>query len=123
MKKNIYAIGLLLLLGYFGTFFGWWGLFVIALAVGFVLQLHGFQSFLSGLIGGVLFFGLYAYYLDFQNQSQLSTKMAALLKFDPFIPTLLIGGILGGLGMLCGKYCRDLILGEQKKNRYRGKYS
>ena len=31
MKKNIYAIGLLLLLGYFGTFVGWWGLFVIAL--------------------------------------------------------------------------------------------
>jgi hypothetical protein len=49
--------------------------------------------------------------------------MAALLKFDAFLPTLLIGALLGGLGMLCGKYCRDLFFGEQKKNRYRGKYS
>ncbi len=123
MKKYIYAIGLLVLLGYAGTFIGWWGLLIVAAVVGFVFQMHGLQSFLIGMIGGALFFGIYAYWLDLYNESQLSTKMAALLKFDAFLPTLLIGALLGGLGMLCGKYCRDLFFGEQKKNRYRGKYS
>lgn len=123
MKKNLLGIFLVLVLGYLGSFIGWWGLIVIAAVVGFGLQLHGFQSFFSGLLAGGLFFGIYAYFLDYANQSQLSSKMAELLKFDPLIPTIIIGALLGGLGMLTGKYIRDLILGEQKKDRYRGKYS
>lgn len=123
MKKNIIGIVLILMLGYWGSFIGWWGLLVVAAVVGYGLQLHGFQSFISGLLAGGLFFGLYAYFLDYANQSQLSTKMTELLKFDPLIPTIIIGALLGGLGMLTGKYIRDLTLGEQKKDRYRGKYS
>jgi hypothetical protein len=47
-------------LGYLGTFIGWWGLLVVAAFIGFVLQMHGLQSFLTGMVGGALFFGLYA---------------------------------------------------------------
>ncbi|MCH2023145.1 MAG: hypothetical protein MK207_11770 [Saprospiraceae bacterium] len=108
--------------GYLGTFIGWWGLAIIATIVGFVFQMNGFKSFLSGFIGGGLFFGTYAFVLDAANESRLSSMMTELLQFDPFWATVLIGAFLGGLGMLCGKYLRDVISGEQKNVRYRGKY-
>lgn len=110
------------LLGYLGTFFGWWGIVIIATIVGFAIQIHGGLSFLSGLLGGALFFGVYAYVLDSANGSQLSSMMAEVLKFNPFWPSVAIGGLLAGLGMLIGKYARDVLLGEQSKPKYRGRY-
>ena len=109
--------------GYLGTIIGWWGLVVIAAIIGFIFQMHGFKSFLSGFIGGAVFFGAYTLILDAANESKLSAMMTELLEFDPFWPTVLIGALLGGLGMLCGKYLRDVFGGEQKKIRYRGKYT
>jgi hypothetical protein len=109
--------------GYLGTFVGWWGLVVIAAIIGFIFQMHGFKSFLSGFIGGAVFFGTYAFILDAANESRLSAMMTELLKFDPFWPTVLIGAFLGGLGMLCGKYMRDVFSSDQKYIKYRGKYT
>lgn len=111
-----------LLLGYLGTLVAWWGLALVAALVGFALHEHGGLSFLSGFLGGALFFGLYAYYLDSANQGQLSGMMTTVLQFDPFWPTVVLGGLLGGLGMLTGKYTHDVFLGEQKTPKYRGKY-
>jgi hypothetical protein len=110
------------LFGYLGTFFGWWGIVLIAVIVGFAVQIHGGLSFLSGLIGGALFFGVYAYLLDSANASQLSDMMGQVLPFNVFWVTIAIGGLLGGLGMLTGKYARDAFLGEQSKPKYRGRY-
>lgn len=110
------------LFGYLGTFFGWWGIALVAIIVGFAVQIHGGLSFLSGLIGGALFFGVYAYLLDSANGSQLSGMMEEVLLFNPFWATIAIGGLLGGLGMLTGKYARDAFLGEQTKPKYRGRY-
>lgn len=109
-------------LGYLGAFIGWWGIALVAGIVGFAVQSHGSLSFLSGLLGGGLFFGLYAYLLDSANEGQLSTMMEEVLSFHPFWPTVLVGALLGGLGMLTGKYARDAFLGEQKVPKYRGKY-
>lgn len=110
------------LFGYLGTFFGWWGIVLVAAIVGFALQIHGGLSFLSGLLGGALFFGVYAYLLDSANQSQLSDMMGQILPFNVFWLTVAIGGLLAGLGMLTGKYTRDAFLGEQSKPKYRGRY-
>lgn len=110
------------LFGYLGTFFGWWGIVLVATIVGFAIQIHGGLSFLSGLIGGALFFGMYAYFLDSANGSQLSGMMTEVLSFNPFWPTVAIGGLLAGLGMLTGKYARDTFLGVETKPRYRGRY-
>ena len=54
--------------GYLGTFIGWWGLVVVAAIVGFIFQMQGFKSFLSGFIGGAVFFGTYAIILDVANE-------------------------------------------------------
>lgn len=110
------------LFGYLGTFFGWWGIVLVATIVGFAVQIHGGLSFLSGLIGGALFFGVYAYCLDSANGSQLSGMMAEVLSFNPFWPTVAIGGLLAALGMLTGKYARDTFFGVEAKPKYRGRY-
>ena len=123
MIKFFTAASAIVVFGYFGTFLGWWGLVVVAAIIVFVFQLHGLQSFCSGFIGGTLFFLIYVLLLDSANEGRLSGMMTELLQFNPFIPTLFIGAFLGGLGMLSGKYLRDLITGENKQVRYRGKYS
>lgn len=110
------------LFGYLGTFFGWWGIALVAAIVGFAIQINGGLSFLSGLLGGALFFGVYAYLLDSANGSQLSNMMGQILPLNVFWTTVAIGGLLAGLGMLTGKYARDAFLGEQSKPKYRGRY-
>lgn len=122
MIKFLGGTAAVFVLGYLGTFIGWWGIALIAAIVGFATQIHGGLSFLSGLLGGALFFGVYAYLLDSANGSQLSSMMAEVLKFNPFLPTVAIGGLLAGLGMLTGKYARDAFFGVQTKPKYRGRY-
>ncbi|WMX13009.1 MULTISPECIES: hypothetical protein [unclassified Aureispira] len=122
MIKFLGATLAIFVLGYFGTFIGWWGIVVVAAVTGFIVQIQGGLSFLSGLLGGALFFGLYTYYLDNANGGQLSGMMTEVLKFNPFLPTVAIGALLAGLGMLTGKYARDAFFGEQKKPKYRGRY-
>lgn len=123
MMKFFAAASAIVTFGYFGTFIGWWGLLVIAAIVGFIVQIHGFQSFFSGFLGGAVFFSIYVLLLDSANEGRLSGMMTELLQFDPFFPSVFIGAVLGGLGMLSGKYLRDMISGENKTARYRGKYS
>lgn len=122
MKSFVLSILAIALFGYIGSCIAWWGIVLIALIVGFIAQIHGGLSFLSGFFGGALFFGAYTYYLDTMNEKILSTMMAEVLKFDPFLPTVLIGAVLGGMGMITGKYLRDSLFGEKKVVRYRGKY-
>ncbi|MBL4648846.1 MAG: hypothetical protein JKY03_03875 [Aureispira sp.] len=122
MIKFLGGILAIFLFGYLGTFFGWWGIVLVAIVVGFALQIKGGWSFLSGLLGGALFFGVYTYILDSRNGSQLSGMMQEVLTFPPFWPTVAIGGLLGGLGMITGKYARDTFLGVETKPKYRGRY-
>ena len=110
------------LFGYLGTFFGWWGIVLVATIVGFAVRIHGGLSFLSGLLGGALFFAAYTYLLDSANGSQLSGMMTEVLKFDPFLPTVAISGLLAGLGMITGKYARDTFFGVEAKPKYRRRY-
>ena len=123
MMKFFAAASAIVVFGYSGTFLGWWGLVVVAAIVGFFVQINGLQSFVSGFLGGAVFFTIYVLLIDSANEARLSGMMTELLQFDPFFPTVLIGAVLGGLGMLSGKYLRDIISGENKKVRYRGKYS
>jgi len=125
MAKFIVGIAAIVALGYLGGFIAWWGIALVAGIVGFVLQMHGALSFFSGLLGGGTFFGIYAYFLNTANDSILYNKMLLLfdsLPLEPFKLTILIGALLGALGMLTGKFLRDMLFGESKANKYRGRY-
>lgn len=122
MKNILVGILAIFFLGYLGTFIGWWGIVIIAAIVGFVLQMHGGVSFLTGLLGGALFFGVYTYYLDTANEQILSSMLDGLIPVQPFWTTVLIGALLAAMGMLTGKYGRDAFMGERRVAKYRGKY-
>ena len=122
MKEFLVGIVLTVLLGYPGSLLAWWGIVWVGLGIGLVLHRHALVAFGSGFLAGALFFGGYAYWLDQQNGQQLSAMMEQVLKFDPFLPTVLVGGLLAAMGTLTGKYARDVLFGERKVARYRGKY-
>lgn len=122
MTKFLIAVVSIVVLGYLGTFLGWWGIVLVAAMVGFAVQIHGGLSFLGGLLGGGLFFGIYINIIDQANEGQLSAIMSEMLPFNPFLVTVAIGGLLAAMGMLVGKYARDAFLGEQRNVRYRGRY-
>lgn len=102
----------------------WWGFVLIAMGIGAALNLHGGLSFLCGFLTMALVWGIHTWLIDSANGGQLSAKMASLLQFGSATTlwwiTLLIGGLLGGLGMLTGKFGRDMVLGASAgKARYK----
>lgn len=88
--------------------------------IGFVYQMHGFKCVISGGLAGAITFGIHIYIIDQQNASRLSKMMEEILKFDPFTTTILLGFLLGALGMMSGKYLRDLF-GVKKKDKFQRK--
>lgn len=108
------------LIGFSLSYFIWWGMMIGAFVIGFVYQMNGFKCLFSGGFAGALTFGLHIYIIDHQNASRLSKMMEELLKFDPFVSTIFLGFFLGALGMLSGKYLRDLF-GVKKKDKFQRK--
>ena len=122
MRNFLIGVIAIVLLGYFGGFTAWWGVALVALIVGFALPMHGGLSFSAGALGGSLFFGIYAMVLDSANASILSSKINQVFPFDTFVATVAIGALLGALGMISGKYLRDVVLGEPQKGKHRNRY-
>ncbi|MCP4438545.1 MAG: hypothetical protein GY810_06335 [Aureispira sp.] len=121
-----FFIGLIALasLGWLGSFIlPWWGIALIAAIIGFALQMHGVLSFLCGILatGGLYFVHLNM--INTANEGLLVSKIAVIFNIGSpsllFWISLLIGALLGGLGMLTGKYGRDAILGPKETGRRR----
>lgn len=124
MEIRNFFIGLaaILLFGYLGGFIAWWGIALVAMIVGFALQMKGGWSFLCGLLGGGGFYAIYCGIINSANNNILSDKMNIIMKFDTFWVTILIGALLGAMGMLTGKYMRDVATGEVQQGRSRSRY-
>ena len=87
----------------------WWVIIFIAFLVLMLFHLPAKSSFLSGAIGGGLYFLVSTLYTDIVNGSLLSQKIAILFGLpSPYIFIListLIGFISGGLGgLLANKF-------------------
>lgn len=104
----------LLLLTFWLTtlFLPWWVLLIPAFLLGAVLFESSLRSTITGFASGFTAWGLQVLYIDFANQSILSSRMAELFgvgsSWFVILITLLIGGILGLFGTLLG--CRFRIL-------------
>lgn len=93
----------------------WWSAIVPAFILGLGLQMKGIFSFLCGLLAvGLFWFGM-AYWSNSLNGGILLEKMSSILPFGSPNATLIgvgvLGGLLGGLAMLSGKYLRDIVSG------------
>ena len=112
--KFITAIILVALLGFASGFYlPWWSIALAAfIGSGVVQQGHG-RSFLAGFIGIFMLWGSLAWWIDTDNNSILSHKIAQVLPlggsgFALILLTAFIGALVGGFAALSGSYVRKL---------------
>ncbi|MEI6947733.1 hypothetical protein V9K67_11110 [Paraflavisolibacter sp. H34] len=108
MIKIIPAILLIALLSFFaGLYFPWWSLAPVAFAVALLLRPAPLWAFVSGFAGVFLLWSILAGWIDAQNDSLLSRKVAQLFSLGPsslllILVTALVGGLVGGFAALTG---------------------
>ena len=89
----------------------WWGFVVTAALVGATLQQSAAKAFAAGFLGMFMAWGGLAWWIDWQNQSLLSQKIAQVLPLGGSAAALLfmtgiIAGLLAGFAALSGHYAR-----------------
>lgn len=109
--KFIVSILLTAFLGFVAPLYlPWWGFaftsFLVALAIG----QKPAKAFIAGFIALFLFWGIYAFVIDYNNQHLLSQKVAQILHVGSsivlIIITAFIGGLVSGFAALTGSYAR-----------------
>jgi len=89
----------------------WWGFVLSSAMVGALVKQSALPSFLAGFLGMFIAWGGSALWIDWQNKSLLSQKIANLLSLGGssialiFI-TALLGGLLSGFASLSGHFAR-----------------
>ncbi len=118
MKFILYTLAIIIL-GYLGhTFLPWWSIVIVAALVGLFTDYSGIRAFSLGFLGVALLWGVYATFVNFQNEGIIASRLGEL--FGGMSPTImllittLLGGFLGGLGTLTGNQGRKLFSGAKK---------
>ncbi|MFM8806335.1 MAG: hypothetical protein ACKOD1_03160 [Sphingomonadales bacterium] len=89
----------------------WWGFVVGSALVGATVGQSATKTFAAGFLGMFMAWGGLAWWIDWQNHSLLSQKIAFVLPLGGSAAALLfitglLGGLLSGLAALCGHYAR-----------------
>lgn len=110
--KFIVGIVLTAALGFVaGLFLPWWSIAVVGFLTGLLTGQRGLFAFLSGFIGLFILWGGLAWWIDSNNGSILSERIARLLPLGGssvalILVTALLGGIVAGLASLTGSLLR-----------------
>lgn len=87
-------------------FLPWWSVAIIGVIIGYVFGNAPGWAFLAGLLAVGLLWLTYAGWLDMQNDSLLSGKVAQLFPTGKvailYLLTALVGGLTGGLAAMTG---------------------
>lgn len=108
--KFITAILLTALLSFAsGLFLPWWGIAPAALLAAILVRQKPGISFLSGMLGVFVLWGGLSWWIDAQNDSLLSEKIAEILPLGGSVAflvlvTALVGALVGGFAALTGAY-------------------
>jgi len=90
----------------------WWSLAPLAAVAGWLFPLSAGRSLLAGFVGGFLLWALAALVSDLPNAGILSSRIGVLFmglsRWNILLLTGLLGGLLGGLGCLTGRWGRAL---------------
>ncbi|MFK7810787.1 MAG: hypothetical protein AB8F74_23470 [Saprospiraceae bacterium] len=94
-------------------YFPWWVITIICFLVGGIIGMRGFGSFVAGFFAIGLLWGGYAFYLDMQTGSIMSTRMAEVfpMELDNQLLALItagIGALIGGFATLTGSLGRSI---------------
>lgn len=92
----------------------WWLPAIAAILLGYLLKDNsGWQVFLLGFLGLFLLWGGWSMYSNGVNDGILASRVGELFQglsgLALIALTALIGGLLGGLGSLVGKYAKDAL--------------
>ena len=99
----------------------WWSISLICFGVA-ALTSHSkiFSSFLAGFLSVALLWGGYALYIYYYTYPMLTVRISRLItsgnSFKLFLLVAGIGGIIGGLAALCGKYFRIIFRGSRRRS-------
>jgi len=110
--KLALKIVLIIILGFFGQLFApWWIIAIIPFLIEITFPGNKSFAFFPGFYGIFLLWAGYAFWMDHQTGSILSSRIALLFHLPPWplavvLLTGLLGGILGGLSSLSGNYLR-----------------
>ena len=92
-------------------FLPWWSIAIAACMVSIFIPMKAGINFVAGFLSLAITWGALSFYISWKNNHLLAHKVSLLmLKSDnPFLlmlMTMLIGGLVGGMGALCGGLLR-----------------
>jgi hypothetical protein len=92
-------------------FLPWWSIAIAGFVLGFLIDQSPRSAFIHGFIGISLFWGGIILYIYLTNEGILASRLALMMGLPynwlPGIITALMGGIIGGLASLSGRYLRE----------------
>jgi hypothetical protein len=103
-----------------GMYLPFWSVALVSFGVAaFIYQKPG-MAWLTGFVSILIFWGLLAFWIDAQNDSILSTRMASLFPLGGssgllILITAVVGAIIGGLAALSGSFLRKYL--DERKVR------
>ncbi len=108
------------MVGYVSSIYLSWAAIVLTtLVIGFAFHLGSIRSFLVGFIGIFLLWTGYALFLDLQNNSVMSSRMAQLFQLSAawqlVLVTGIIGALMGGFSAVTGHTIWQVLV--KKKNK------
>lgn len=105
-------------------FLPWWSVIICAFLVGLVLPTKGFNDFLSGFLGVGLLWLIFAWGIDVDTDSVLTSQIGLLLGLNNALVVValtgLLGGVAGGFGALSGSQLRRIFLPDPPRPGYIG---
>lgn len=120
-----YAVGLvfIVLFGFMFQMAGWWYLMLLAGGIGgFFMKKSLIPSLIAGFVGvALVWFGFFLYFMIIGPLFEFVALISTIIGIFEDMPTLLIiitiviGGMLGGLGAVNGTYIADIIYPKQIK--------
>ena len=101
----------------------WWNIVLVGFIVAAMIPGNGFSCFLSGFLGGGILWLGYAWKVDTETDSIMSTKIVELIPMVNDVTSLLIvsaviGGFAAGFGMLSGNSFRKIFMKKKTKGLY-----
>jgi len=125
--EHSYTVGFLFIaiLGFLFQLAGWWYLMLLAGGIGgFIMKRSGILSFIIGFLAiGLVWLCFFIYFMIIGPIFELTALITAILGFLESFPsalilfTLLIGGLLGGLGSLNGSYISAIIYSPDQQSK------
>lgn len=96
-----------------GLKFEWWTIALVAFLVALLVHQKAGKAYLAGFTAIFLLWGALALWINIQNQSILSAKIAKVLPLGGspaalILVTAFIGALVAGLGAMSGSFLRQI---------------